>query len=128
METGMGHSLGDGIIVVALAAIAVAYMYFKHMERRRRLEVLHQERLVAMEKGIPLPELPLEAERGPSSPSPKGILLHGIVWTALSAGAVVGLWLIPNWPGSDVWPLVLPLLFLGIGLILYYALASDRRR
>ena len=27
-----------------------------------------------------------------------------------------------------LWPLPLPLLFLGIGLILYYALASNRAR
>ena len=30
--------------------------------------------------------------------------------------------------GPVLWPLPLPLLFLGIGLILYYVLASDRAR
>ncbi len=125
----MGHSLGDGIIVLGLAAIAVAYMYFKHVERRRRLELIHQERLVAMEKGIPLPELPLDLDRVPKATDPKDMLIHGIAWTALSAGAVLAFWLIPNWPfGSSMWPVALPLLFLGIGLILYYVLVSDRRR
>ena len=47
----MGHSLGDGIIVAALAGALVAYLYFKHVERQRRLEIVHQERLAAMEKG-----------------------------------------------------------------------------
>jgi len=28
----MGHSLGDGIIVAALAGALVAYLYFKHVE------------------------------------------------------------------------------------------------
>lgn len=124
----MGHSLGDGIIVLALAAIAVAYMFFKHVERRRRLEIIHQERLVAMDKGIPLPELPLDVATVPAGPNPKAVLIHGIAWTALSAGAVVALWLIPNWPGSAIWPVALPLLFLGLGLILFYVLAADRRR
>lgn len=59
----MGHSIGDGIIVVAVAAALMAWLYFKHMEGRRRLEVIHQERLAAMDKGIPLPELPLDPPR-----------------------------------------------------------------
>jgi hypothetical protein len=45
----MGHSVGDGIIVASLAAAIISYLYFKHVERKRRLEVVHQERLVAME-------------------------------------------------------------------------------
>jgi hypothetical protein len=54
----MTHSVGDGIIVAALAAVFIAYFYFKHKTRLRRLELIHQERLAAMDKGIPLPELP----------------------------------------------------------------------
>ena len=50
----MGHSLGDALIVAAIAGAVVAYLYFKHVERRRRLEIVHQERLAAMEKAIPL--------------------------------------------------------------------------
>jgi hypothetical protein len=34
----MGHTVGDGLIVLALAAAGIAYMYFKHRERQRRLE------------------------------------------------------------------------------------------
>ena len=30
--------------------------------------------------------------------------------------------------GLSLWPLPLPLVFLGLGLMLYYALASDRTR
>ena len=56
----MGHSFGDGVIVAAIAAALVAYLYFQHVERRRRLEIVHQERLAAMDKGIPLPEFPLD--------------------------------------------------------------------
>ena len=123
----MGHSLGDGIIVTAIAAAIVAYLYFKHLARQQRLEVIHQERLVAMEKGIPLPELPLDPMRVPKPSDPRAPLLHGIVWTALACGTVVALLLI--WPHDrSLWPLPMPLLFLGIGLILYYTLASDRAR
>ena len=41
----MGHTLGGGIIVASLAAAVVAYLYFRHIERQRRLEIVHQERL-----------------------------------------------------------------------------------
>ena len=117
-------SIGDGIIVAALAAAFVAYLYFKHIERLRRLEVVHQERLAAMDKGIPLPELPLDPPKVPKPPDPRAPLIHGIVWLALGFGAMLALRLIPNAPA--LWPLPLPLAFLGVGLILYYALADER--
>jgi hypothetical protein len=122
----MGHTLGDGIIVAALAAAFVAYLYFRHIGRQERLEIVHQERLAAMEKGIPLPELP---PRVPKPPDPRAPLLHGIVWSALGGGGMLALRLIGPQPNAPVlWPLPLPLALLGIGLMLYYALASDRAR
>jgi len=125
----MGHTVGDGIIVAALAVAFVAYLYFRHIERQRRLEVVHQERLAAMEKGIPLPEFPLDPPRVPTPPDPRAPLIHGIAWSSLGGGAMLALHLIVPQPnGSVLWPLPLPLVFLGIGLILYYALASDRAR
>jgi hypothetical protein len=125
----MGHSLGDAIIVAAIALAVVAYLYFRHIERRRRLEIVHQERLAAMEKGIPLPELPLDPPKVPKPPDPRDVLIHGIVWTAMSGGAMIALLFVRPWPnGPALWPMPLPLLFLGVGLMLYYALAADRAR
>jgi hypothetical protein len=124
----MGHSVGDGVIVAALAAVVVAYLYFRHAERRRRLDIVHQERLAAMDKGIPLPEFPLDPPKIPKLPDPRAPLVHGIAWSALGFGGMLALRLagLPN--ASALWPLPLPLALLGIGLILYYALASDRAR
>jgi hypothetical protein len=125
----LGHSVGDGIIVAALAAAVVAYLYFRHIERRRRLELVHQERLAAMDKGIPLPELPLDPPKVPRPPDPRAPLIHGIVWSALGGGAMLALRLIEPLPDAPaLWPLPLPLALLGIGLMLYYALASERPR
>jgi hypothetical protein len=125
----MGHSVGDGIIVAALAAALVAYLYFRHLERQRRLEIVHQERLAAMEKGIPLPELPLDPPRVPNPPDPRAPLIHGIVWSALGGGAMLALGLVGPWRnGPALWPLPLPLALLGVGLMLYYALASEHSR
>src|SRR5688572_19711960 len=105
----MGHSIGDGIIVAAVAAAIVAYLYFKHVERRRRLELLHQERLAAMDKGIPLPELPLDAPKVRTPPDPRAPLIHGIVWSALGGGAVLALLLFPRADTQALWPLPLPI-------------------
>ena len=123
----MGHSFGDGVIVAAIAAALVAYLYFQHVERRRRLEIVHQERLAAMDKGIPLPELPLDPPKVQKGPDPRATLVHGIVWTTLGIGSMAALALIGS-SGPTFWPLPLPLAFMGIGLILYYALASERSR
>jgi hypothetical protein len=135
----MGHSFGDGIIVVALAAAFLGYFYMKHAERQRRLEILHQERLAAMEKGIPLPELPIDPPRVEKGPNPQATLVHGIVWTALGIGSMIALAL--NGPHADLlgsngssgsfsslWAFPLPFVFLGLGLVLYYFLATERAR
>jgi len=42
-------------------AAFIGYRYLKHREGQRRLELIHAERLAAMDKGIPLPVL---KERG----------------------------------------------------------------
>ena len=124
----MGHSVGDGMIVLGLALGFVAYFYFRHNERVRRLEIVHQERLAAMEKGIPLPELPLDPAKVPKPMDPRVPLLHGIAWTALGFGGVAALMIVGPLPNMPVlWPFALPLMFLGVGLILYYVLVSDRR-
>jgi hypothetical protein len=135
----MGHSIGDGIIVAAIAGAIFGYLYLHHVERRRRLEVVHQERLVAMEKGIPLPELPIDPPRVEKGPNPQATLVHGIVWTALGIGSMIALGFngppadLPassgsSWAFSSLWAFPLPFVFLGLGLVLYYFLAAERAR
>src|SRR5262245_24689326 len=117
------HSIGDGIIVAAVMAAFIAYFYFKNKTRLRRLEVIHQERLAAMDKGIPLPELPIDPPE-PSSSSAAKVLMHGIVWLAFSLGGMIVLYLILPSELHKLWVTPLPLTFLGIGLALYYVLLS----
>ena len=125
----MGHSIGDGLIVLAVAGGLVAWLYLRSRERQKRMQVIHQERLAAMDKGIPLPELAFDPPKlPPSPPDPRAILLHGIVWTAFGLGGIITLVLTGHVNGGPAWwPLPVPLLMLGIGLILYYVLASRSR-
>jgi len=55
----MSYTVGDGTVTFALVAGVIGYLYVKHLGRQKRLEIIHQERMAAMEKGIPLPEFPL---------------------------------------------------------------------
>ena len=122
----MGYTVADASVVATIAAAFVVWVYFRHIERHRRLEILHQERVAAMEKGIPLPELEVAPRKGPD---PRAPLMHGIAWTALGVGGVASLLIMGPLPnGQIVWPAPLPLAFLGFGLILYYYLASGRER
>ena len=123
----MGHSIGDGIIVAALAAVVVGYFLFRFLERRRRLELLHAERVAAMEKGIPLPELPLEplTARQARPPDPYAELIIGMVLTSFGVGSMIALSLVAHLRAA--WPLPLPVAFIGVGLVLYHVLATWQR-
>ena len=122
----MGHSIGDGIIVIALAAAFLGYIYLKFLERQRRLEILHQERLAAMEKGIPLPELPIDPPSPAQPADPRVVLILGIILSGFGAGSMIALSFVHG--NHTYWPLPLPMVFMGVGLMLFYFLASDRAR
>lgn len=122
METEIGNSIGDALIV---AAGFLGWLYYWHAGRQSRLDVVHRERLAAMDKGIPLPELPRDPLTVPKVPDPSEPLLHGIVWLSLGLGGMAALRL--TWGATAPWPLALPLVFLGAGLILHYVLASQKR-
>lgn len=121
------HSIGDALIVTALAAASVAYLFMKHRERQRRLEIVHEERMAAMQKDIPLPELRFEEPAGPKPGNPREMLLHGLVWLAFGTGGMATLFILGTTNGMPMaWSLPLPLVFLGAGLVLYYLLTRER--
>lgn len=120
------YSLPDALIVVALTGAAIAWLFLRHKERQQRLEVAHRERLAAMDKGIPWPELPGDPPKAPADP--RKLLVHGIAWIALGLGGMAALWMTAvQLNGTMVWPLPLPLLLLGIGLVFVYTLVARER-
>ena len=124
----MNYTIGDGIVALALAGGIVGYLYVTHKSRQKRMEIIHEERMAAMEKGIPLPEFPLEpaAERRRADPNILPIL--GTVLLTLSAGTMIVLYLNAPSPSHNAWVFPLPFTFLGVGLIAFHFLngASGR--
>jgi hypothetical protein len=107
--------------------------------RERRQERLHKERLVAMEKGIPLPELPAEEETsrrplvaelvGSIRINPRWPLGIGALFVMVGIGVSLALALSQEQEQYRVWSVGLIPLFFGLGLMLHYALTrpSERR-
>ena len=123
----MSYSIGDGMVALALAGGIVGYLYIKHQSQQRRMEIVHQERMAAMDKGIPLPELPLEPSQENRRPDPDVLPILGTVLLTLSLGTMVvlskdaaaahGFWVAP-----------LPFAFLGVGLIALHFLKGKAGR
>jgi hypothetical protein len=124
----MSYTVGDGIVAVALAAGVVGYVYVTHQTRRKRLEIIHQERLAAMEKGIPLPEFPLEPAPNPHVPNPYVLPILGTVLLSLSVGAMIALPQFLQPPAQGFWIAPLPFAFLGVGLLAFHFLKRDAGR
>ena len=112
----MSYTIGDGMATFALAGSIVGYLYMKHQSRQKRIEIIHQERMAAMEKGIPLPEFPLEPARERRQPDPTVLPILGTVLLSLSVGAMIVLALNLPAPSHGFWVAPLPFTFLGVGL------------
>ena len=119
----------------SVAAIILGGGYFSYLEKRRRLELLHAERLAAIEKGIPLPELPVDPLAAfwarpdlphlfHPPPNPRLPLFIGVIIGAFGLGSMIAFSLVPR--TQEYWPLPLPFALIGVGLMLYYFLAGDR--
>src|ERR1700736_5470370 len=124
----MSATIGDGMTALALAGGIVGYLYLKHQSRQKRIEIIHQERMAAMEKEIPLPEFPLEPAEGHRPPDPNVIPILGMVLSSLSVGAMIVLYLVLPAPSHSFWVSPLPFAFLGAGFIAFHFLQRESGR
>jgi hypothetical protein len=132
--------IGDLFGFIAVAAVLIGLWLFTYLQyrlKRRRTEMIHQERMAAMEKGIPLPEFP-NFDLGPSPflltrlaakpASPQTSLLTGIIFLCVSVGGMIVLFFLLPLDKHLYWILPLPLALVGIGLLLYYVLSRRSAR
>ncbi len=124
----MNYTVGDGLVALALAGGIVGYLYVTHRSRQKRLEIIHQERMAAMEKGIPLPEFPLEPSREGRQSNPDVLPILGTVLSTLSVGAMIMLYLTLPGPAHGFWVSPLPFAFLGVGLLAFHFLKGESGR
>jgi hypothetical protein len=124
----MAYTIGDGIVALALAGGIVGYLYLKHQSLQKKIDIIHQERMAAMEKGIPLPEFPLEPAKAPHRSDPDNVIpIMGTFFLSLSVGGMIVLYL--NLPAEShrMWVSPLPVAFLGVGLIAFHFLKGEPR-
>ncbi len=117
-------TIGDGMVALALAGGIVAYLYMQHQARQKKLDIIHQERMAAMEKGIPLPEFPLQPAEHRRHNDALVLPILGMVLFTLSIGAMIVLYLILPASSHSFWVAPIPFAFLGAGFIAFHLLSA----
>jgi hypothetical protein len=85
------------VVLVAL----IAFIGFQQWLRHSRRIMIHRERLAALEKGVELPPLEQEVQRG-SWNVQRILLLAGLCWISLGFGAFMVLSALLNHPSELV--------------------------
>src|SRR5512139_1697750 len=133
----------DGLLftlfwVFGWVLLLILIWHLKGQRRQKWMEMIHKERMVAMEKGIPLPELPDLAEPPMRSAlreaaasiriNPRWPLGLGAVCVLVGAGVCLAFWLSPIPEPHQAWPFGLIGVFFGLGLFLHYLLTRPASR
>jgi hypothetical protein len=115
--------------VFGWVAVFLIIWLVRGRHRQRRIELIHAERMNAIDKGVPLPELPdygVAAHsppwRAPHPPNPRWSLGAGAVMLMLGLGVCLALRLSGDAYHQQIWSFGLIGVFLGAGLILHYYL------
>lgn len=117
--------------------VALFIWFVRGARRQRKLEIIHAERMAAIEKGLPLPELPSyeSLERSffltsylRSSVNPRWPLGVGALFIMLGIGFCAALRLSGDDYHNQIWPLGLISVFLGLGLVLHFTLTRPPRQ
>ena len=114
------------IWILAWAVIIVAAFHLRAKRRERRLEMRHKERMAAIEKGVPIPELNWEDGHGRVNPKwPLGV---GAILMMIGIGIVAALIISPDEHLHPMWSMGLIWVFAGVGFMAYHELTKERGR
>ena len=125
------HQLPGIAFTIVAATFALVWRHQNLQRYRTRLELIQKERLIAMEKGVPMPELPdYDASGRPSIDSivsalrvhPRWPLGAGAILICGGIGTTIALALSREEYHSNVWSMGLIPVFIGVGLFLHYRL------
>ena len=130
-----GHQLIGLLLLFGVAAYILVLKWLNLRRYQIKLELIHKERLVAMEKGIPTPEV-ADYENGSRARwetiasylrvNPKWPLGAGILLVFGGAGTLIALRLSGDPYHQQIWPFGLIPIFAGVGLWLQYLVMRPR--
>ena len=119
--------------VFGWVAVFIILKMLNDRKKRHMADLIHRERLAAIEKGLTMPELP-DYENGNSVPitsrltlNPRWPLGLGALSILFGIGLSVAFWLSGDPYHNQIWPFGLLGVFLGLGLFLQYALTKPGR-
>lgn len=134
-------SLAITLLILGLFGATILRRHLRQAKLLRLREILHQERMTAMERDLPVPEAdtakieslladgdPADANPGP----PGGASVHWIRLAALAlgltclfggVGMMPGFYYLPDPEASGLWPLGLIPVLIGLGLLLFVQLS-----
>lgn len=122
----------------AFAGLAIWARHLRDAKRVAMREMIHRERMMALEKGLAPPEVPAEVasgeERGIDAAAWVGraALLTGLALAFAGFGLFVSFSMVPNRPEvsglGDLASMGFLPIFTGVGLLLFYVLDRRSRR
>lgn len=116
----MSYSVGDGLTAIAVAGAIVGYVHVTNLARHKKLQLIHLERMEALKNGQPLPEFPNEPAKERRQSDQYIMPIMGAVFTVLSTGTMVALFLNRSVLATGLWLAPLPLAILGTFLLVFH--------
>ncbi|MDI6697483.1 MAG: DUF6249 domain-containing protein [Candidatus Saccharicenans sp.] len=114
--------------VFGWAAFVLIIIWINQRKRQKVLDLIHKERLAAIEKGLPYPEWPdyhINGE-GKNQENPKGTLGAGIILAMIGIGMTLMFYL---WPSLRIlWPVGLVIVFTGLGVMISFFVTRGKEK
>ncbi|MHC1763495.1 MAG: DUF6249 domain-containing protein [Verrucomicrobiia bacterium] len=111
------------IAIVFASLLAFSYLLFRHLRRRRVVEVFHEQRMAAISKGVEMPPFPEGLlESGPQMPGPGRALFRGLLWSLVGLALLLAL----HQLHQGIWLLALIPIGVGVAYLAYYWIETKK--
>lgn len=128
------------LLVLGIAGLVIWSRHLREAKQMRIRDHIHKERMIAMEKGVPMKDLGHEEMAAGLAPVDGNSEIHGslarrnVIWIRFSAlclgliflfggiGVAVSLSMVTDGEVKGMWPLGLIPTLIGFGLLLFYGL------
>lgn len=107
------------VTVVGVIVLVIMWIWFRERTRRLRDKMNHEERVAAIEKGLPVPPPPPDPIRQ------RNYIMRGLVLIALGLG--FAFWSLTS-PGDMPWGIGAILFFIGLAILIAHSLTERRKK